>query len=43
MNKNTVKCETLGHMASLIASFVIEGLTFEANTEAMTITLTGGH
>ena len=43
MNKNTVTCETLAHMGALIAVFVAEGLTFEASTEQMTITLTGGH
>lgn len=37
-----VYCADLEHMAKLIYEFTILGLTFEADTGKLTITLTGG-
>jgi hypothetical protein len=41
--RNTIVCGSLSQLATLCAEFVMKGLTFEANAEYLTITLTGGY
>lgn len=43
MRGNVVSCPDLATLATLCAAFVREGVTFEANAESLTITLTGGY
>lgn len=39
----TVTCTTMPQFLAVIAGLVREGLTFDANAEALTINLTGGY
>jgi hypothetical protein len=38
----TIRCQTLTELAKVCADLVREGVTFEAQTHNLTITLTGG-
>jgi DeoR/GlpR family transcriptional regulator of sugar metabolism len=42
-DRNVIHCQTLNEMATLIAAFIREGVTFKADTGTMTITMLGGY
>jgi hypothetical protein len=41
--RNIITCGNLSQLAVICSQLVREGVTFEANAEYLTITLTGGY
>ena len=39
----TIECSSLDNFMDIVAGLVKRGLTFNADSEALTITLTGGY
>jgi len=39
----TIRCETLQELIQVTAGLVAQGVTFEAHTRNLSITLTGGY
>ena len=39
----TIQCETLGEFIKVCAGLAKEGVTFDAYTDGLKVTLTGGH
>lgn len=42
MNRNVIRCQTMEQFCAVIAGLVMNGLSFEADADRLTVTTTGG-